>query len=357
MDSVINIDTFFKKLEGIYNSKKPFVVYRKPNEVKIFGVCQQTSELHTLKSFETSGFIFSPFNKTEVKIIFPFDACNKISSVIEKDFKVNKATLKFESFKDETVKNNYISVVQKTIDFIKNKEAKKIVLSRKETISLKSIEVFNVLKKMLNSYKNAFVYLWFHPKVGLWMGATPERLISVDKQLNLKTMALAGTQKFEGTLQVKWHEKELIEQQYVTDYILENISNKITEIQTKGPYTAKAGSLIHLRTDISAKLKASNILGDLINSLHPTPAICGIPKNVATDFILKNEHYNRTFYSGYLGELNINKSTNLYVNLRCMQVVVNNVILYIGGGITDKSIAENEWEETAAKAEIMKQVL
>ena len=67
--------------------------------------------------------------------------------------------------------------------------------------------MFEVLKKMLNNYKNAFVYLWFHPKVGLWMGATPERLISIDSQLNLKTMALAGTQKFKDTNKVNCNTK------------------------------------------------------------------------------------------------------------------------------------------------------
>ncbi|UMB61008.1 isochorismate synthase [Lutibacter sp. A80] len=357
MDLVTNINVFFKEFEDIYTSNKPFVVYRKPNATKISGLYQNSSDLHTLKSFEASGFIFSPFNKTEAKIIFPLNICNLITSTIDNDFQVNKSDLKFKNVTDETVKNNYKTIVQNTIDFINNDSAKKIVLSRKETILINKVVVFDVLKRMLNNYKNAFVYLWFHPKVGLWMGATPERLISVDKQLNLTTMALAGTQKFNGSLQVTWQEKELLEQQYVTDYILENIGDKISEIQKKGPYTTKAGSLVHLQTDIIAKLKSSNLLGDLIHSLHPTPAICGIPKNVATDFILKNENYNRSFYSGYLGELNINNATNLYVNLRCMQVAASKVTLFIGGGITDKSIANNEWEETVAKAEIMKQVL
>ena len=69
------------------------------------------------------------------------------------------------------------------------------------------------------------------------------------------------------------------------------------------------------------------------------------------------KNYNRAYYSGYLGELNISGETSLFVNLRCMQL--NNTIasVYIGGGITIDSISENEWEETVAKAEIMKQVL
>ena len=357
MDLSTNINVFFEKISEMYNANLPFVVYRKPNGTKITAFYQDTSALYTLKSFEETGFIFSPFNKNESKILFPLNNCNQIFATIEKDFNVSKIGSEFKVDENLEAKKQHVSIVQNAIDFINTNQAKKIVLSRREEVSCNAIEVFNVLKKMLNNYKNAFVYLWFHPKVGLWMGATPERLISIDKQLNLKTMALAGTQKFNGTLQVKWQEKELLEQQYVTDYILENIKDKTTNIETKGPYTTKAGSLLHLRTDISATLKAQDLLGNIINAVHPTPAICGIPQNIATDFILKNENYNRAFYSGYLGELNINNATNLFVNLRCMQIKENIATLYIGGGITNKSIAEKEWDETVAKAEIMKRVL
>ncbi len=352
-----NIDIFFDKISEVYNANKPFVVYSKPNNTKITAFFQNTTDLYTLKSFEETGFIFSPFNKNESKIIFPLNACTQLTASLKEDFKLSKNSSEFNNVKNVEAKKNHIAIVQNAIDFINVNKAKKIVLSRKEAIVCTKINVFEVLKKMLNNYKNAFVYLWFHPKVGLWMGATPERLISIDSKLNLKTMSLAGTQKFKDTIQINWNKKELKEQQYVTDYILENIKNKITDSQINGPYTAKAGSLLHLRTDISAKLKTKHLLGDLVNALHPTPAICGIPKNIATTFILENENYNRAFYSGYLGELNINNSTNLFVNLRCMQIDKNTATLYIGGGITDKSNAEKEWDETVAKAEIMKQVL
>ena len=351
------IDNFFDKISEVYNANLPFVVYRKPNNTKITAFYQNTTDLYTLESFEDSGFIFSPFNKNESKIIFPFNVCNQLSTSLKEDFKIAKKASEIYNVEDVDAKKKHIAIVQNAIDFINLNKAKKIVLSRKEAIVCNRINVFEVLKKMLNNYKNAFVYLWFHPKVGLWMGATPERLISIDSQLNLKTMALAGTQKFKDTIQVNWNTKELSEQQYVTDYILENIKNKIGDTKINGPYTAKAGSLLHLRTDISAKLKTIHLLGNLVSALHPTPAICGIPKNIATTFILENENYNRAFYSGYLGELNFKNSTNLFVNLRCMQVDKNTATLYIGGGITDKSNAEKEWDETVAKAEIMKQVL
>jgi isochorismate synthase len=351
-----NNECFFDKIETVLNSNFPFIVYRKPNENMITALCQKTNELFELKSFNQSGFIFAPFNKNELKIIFPFEECDVLTTNLENDFKLNEKATVLKSTIKENAQLNHILIVQKAVVYIKSNKAKKIVLSRKETVESGAIDVIGTLKQMLNNYKNAFVYVWFHPKIGLWMGATPERLISISEN-NLKTMALAGTQKFNGTLDVIWDEKELHEQQFVTDYIVENIKEKLTSIKTIGPYTVQAGSLLHLRTDISGTLKSSNLLENLINSLHPTPAICGIPKSVATDFILKYEGYNRAYYSGYSGELNMNNSTNLFVNLRCMQIENNIAAIYVGGGITTKSIPENEWLETVSKAEIMKKVL
>jgi len=82
-----------------------------------------------------------------------------------------------------------------------------------------------------------------------------------------------------------------------------------------------------------------------------------LPKTVAATFILENEGYNRLYYSGYLGELNRDESTSLFVNLRCMQLDDKLVSIYVGGGITAESIPENEWKETVSKAEVMKKVL
>lgn len=254
------------------------------------------------------------------------------------------------------LKQNHLAIVQKAIDFIKNSEAQKIVLSRKETLEFDNLNVVNTFKKMLKAYKNAFVYVWFHPEIGLWMGATPERLLTVEKG-NFKTMALAGTQKYAGTTNVVWQDKEKQEQQYVTDFMLENLKEAVESLQVTTPFTVQAGNLVHIRTDISGKLKSADSLENLINILHPTPAVCGLPKDVAAAFILENEGYQRNYYAGFLGELNSNESANLFVNLRCMQVENMSASIYVGGGITTDSIPENEWAETASKAEVMKKVL
>ena len=352
------INLFFKEINKSYSSNIPFVVYRKPNSELVSAYIQNTAEVFELKTFNDTGFVFSEFKKDGKKIIFPKDKCRKISTLANPDleWQSDNENNSLKKFSKNKAKKNHIELVQKTIDFIKNNQAEKIVISRKETLKYTEYDVINMLKRMLKEYSNAFVYLWYHPVVGLWMGATPERLINIGHG-KFKTMALAGTQPYKGSMNVDWKNKEIHEQQLVTNFILKKIKGYIEEIKIDGPYSVRAGNLLHLRTDISGNFRSANLLESLINSLYPTPAICGVPKSVASKFILQNEGYDRAFYSGFLGELNIDSSTNLFVNLRCMQLENKYCSIYVGGGITKDSDPIQEWEETVFKAEVIKKVL
>lgn len=353
-----DLTSFFKKIEEIISSNLPFVVYRKPTENLVTVIVQNTSNIHTVTSFTEQGFVFAPFNKDKDKILFPEAITTKFSIEINDFSKLNvevKTTTDEPILNEDLTKEKYLVLANKTIEFIQYKKAEKIVISRKEIVYKKDFKVLNSFKNMLKSYPNALVYLWFHPKVGCWMGASPERLIHI-KNNKFKTMALAATQSYVTTTNVTWKPKEQQEQQFVTDYILKTIKSTVNGIKVSNPYTVKAGSLLHIRTDISGALKSKDALGNLVNTLHPTPAVCGLPKQIATDFIVENEGYNRSFYTGYLGELNVNEVCNLYVNLRCMEIDTDTISIYIGGGITKDSIAEKEWIETVFKAAIMKKI-
>ena len=349
---------FFNKITDIYSNKLPFVVYRKPNEELVSLISQNEPIVYELTNFNEAGFVFVPFHNRGKKVLFPLDKSSlfhsKISQYDNLSIKEDFVELKNEVNSD-SVKKNHIELVEKGLHFIQNNKAKKIVLSREEVNGFSHFDMVNTYKKMLKNYANAFVYCWFHPEIGLWMGATPERLINLKQQV-FKTMALAGTQPFLGSTQVEWKEKEKQEQQFVTDYIVEKIKDKINIQKISEPYTVRAGNLLHLRTDIFGELSNPNLLEDLINTLHPTPAVCGLPKESALQFILKNENYTRTYYSGYLGELNIKNATQLFVNLRCMQLFKNEAKIFVGGGITLNSIPEKEYEETVSKSMVMKSV-
>lgn len=360
-----NLNKYIEELKEVYKANMPFVVFKRPNELKLSSYLSNTNDVISLANFEEEGFVFVPF-KTGNKILFPLNkSIKKEINFKEEEIIIeeitNNALLKIKN--EQQLKKNHLNLVQKTIDFIVDGKADKIVVSREEIVSVKEFHLFNSYKKMLQKYPNAFVYIWFHPKIGLWMGATPENLLSI-KDNTFKTMALAGTQPYKNKMEVTWQTKEKKEQQFVTDYITNTINPLVKNITISDPFTVKAGNLLHISTEISGELFSKKALNSLIAALHPTPAVCGLPKNIATEFILENEHYDRSYYTGFLGELNVeNKSdlyenkSDLYVNLRCMQLKKETIHIYIGGGITKESNAIKEWEETKNKALVIKNIL
>ncbi|WP_051435939.1 chorismate-binding protein [Tenacibaculum sp. 47A_GOM-205m] len=344
--------SIFSNIKETLDKQLPFVTYRKPNCSTIKGWFQQNNNLITSKDYSESGFIFAPFDNKEDAILIPKNQSTYIEESVTIDGSLTSNT---NHNPDTTSEENHIQLVEKGIAAIKNQKFKKVVLSRKEKVELLDFNLIETFQKLLNSYPTAFVYVWYHPKVGLWLGATPETLVSI-QDTNFTTMSLAGTQVYNDTTNVIWQTKEIEEQQFVTDYITDKLINYCSEITTSNTETIRAGNLLHLRTLINGTLKTDN--ATLINSLHPTPAVCGMPLEASKQFILNNENYRRSFYTGFLGELNINdKESNLFVNLRCMEVSNKAVYIYVGGGITRDSDSVKEWQETVAKTTTMKKVL
>jgi len=372
---------FFKCIEAHFINHLPFVVYRKPNREQVSARLQKNSDLNFTKDFTENGFVFSPFDTAEKTILIPNDVSDIIStsyiaSHIPPPLVINSID-KDQWGKKSDSKELHINLIKKGIECINNSGLKKVVLSRKETVNLSESNPLSIFKNLLNHYKSAFVYCWYHPKVGLWLGATPETLIKIEGH-RFSIMALAGTQDYKGSLDVVWKDKEQQEQQFVTDFIIDNLKPLVESFKVSELETVKAGNLIHLKTMISAHLKPEMSLKYIIEALHPTPAVCGLPKKAAKQFVEKNENYNREFYTGFLGELNcettiaprsgkrnienrayaaIRKSTQLYVNLRCMQLRKQKALIYVGGGITESSNPESEWQETVSKSLIIKSIL
>lgn len=355
------MDTIFNKIEKALAEQKPFVSYRKPNTTLLNSLFLNTDAIFYSDEFTEKGFVFAPFNSKEKAILFPLDKATYFYENIKNvDFSLSKENNNF--FLDESQKEKHIQLVKNGIEAINKTELTKIVLSRKEVINIDNLDILFTFKKLIQLYKNAFVYIWFHPKVGLWLGATPETLLK-SFNTNFETMSLAGTQPYKENTKVFWGNKELEEQQLVTDFIknqIENISNDLSISKTE---TVKAGNLLHLKTKITGSLQNGCNLKSVIRALHPTPAVCGFPRDKAKSFILKNENYQRTFYTGFLGEINFDlkqepeKKSHLFVNLRCMEIKNNKATVFVGGGITKASNAAKEWLETVAKSKTMKNVL
>lgn len=344
-----------KRIVALLEAQKPFVFYKKPNNQSIVSLIQNDLRLYELTDFTQSGFVFSPFDSKKNGILFPVEKCSIQYfdiPVAESKPVSNNLLLDTSSEKDF-----HTDLVQKTINFIKTDTAQKVVISRKKIVQNpleNPLKIALIYTRLINTYPDAMAYIWHHPEIGIWMGATPEMLVRFENN-SFFTMALAGTQLYNEHL--NWQEKEKTEQAFVTQYIEKQLRIYSKTLYIGRPFTKKAGHLAHICTEISGKLNPEFTLEHLVNALHPTPAVCGTPKDKAKQFILQHEGYDRKFYTGFLGELNISNSSDLYVNLRCMEIEGEKVNLYIGGGITKDSDPEKEWEETVTKSNVLLKVL
>lgn len=346
------------KATSHFQNQLPFVLYAKPNDVILNGIFQNDATLHVFEN--QPGFVFASFYK-ETNVVFPLSDSEFFQEEI--NLEINDDLDQIESESDENNRISFESLVRSGVSEIEKGTFEKVVLSRKFEVS-QSVNFIKSYQNLLKKYPTAFRYLWFHPKVGLWMGATPEQLAKIKNNI-FETVALAGTQVFSET--ISWQEKEIVEQQLVTDYIKSSTENLVESLHISESYTQKAGNLVHLKSDISGELKQNVSELEVINALHPTSAICGMPLPEARNFILENEKYNRRYYSGFLGEFQMHEQTNLFVNLRCCEFVNcnNNVNLkkqckvniYVGCGITKDSQANKEFIETNNKAKTILNIL
>lgn len=346
------------KVQNQLAQQLPFVLYCKPNSEEIIGLFQQNDTVYKVEDYTEKGFVFASFDGNQTYII-PENQSEIMRFVWDK--KEFSFPEKEVLVADESEKKEFENLVAKGIQGIKNQEFKKVVLSRKETVDLVDFDLETTFEKLVQLYPTTFVYCFFHPKLGTWLGATPEQLLKANDSV-FETIALAGTQKTNDSSAVIWKQKEKEEQQFVTDYIVNKLKNVASDVLVSEPYSIQAGSIWHIKTDISGVLNLGSSLQQVVSLLHPTPAVCGLPKEDSKAFILENEKYDRTFYTGFLGELNSSltnetQSSDLFVNLRCMQIVENKALLYMGCGITKDSIPEKEWEESSNKSVTMKKVL
>ena len=255
-------------------------------------------------------------------------------------------------------KELYTDTFSRFILPLKEKQFRKLVLSRSTVQSVSNeFSPLTTFIRACNSYPRMMISLCHTPSTGTWIGSTPEIILSGHEK-EWHTVALAGTMPMQGeVMPTEWSKKNKEEQAFVGEYIRKTVKKFGSKLTEKGPYTARAGQLVHLKTDFHFCLKDANHLGYVLQELHPTPAVCGLPKKEAYQFILQTEPHNRLFYSGIIGWIDPEGDTTLYVNLRCMHVEGHTATLYAGGGILPDSTADSEWEETQQKMNTMRNIL
>jgi isochorismate synthase len=336
-----------------FTDKDVFVAYSLPGEDFFTLIIQEqgSKKISEFPNEKDKGFIFYPFHESE----------NTPSIFIKADQIHQDPAFTFDSRSERifasTSQSEYLSQAQKFIEKTRKEEFNKLVLSRIESRLSEDLKTSEVFQTLISTYPDAFVYLLNHPQSGTWMGASPEIFLQ-KKGEDYETVALAGTRLIDsdGKMTREWTYKEIEEQQWVSDFISSTLEELKIPFTQKGPMNIRAGKLMHLKSHFSFK-GGHYKLKDLAQALHPTPAVCGLPKTKAQQFILDNETHDRAYYTGFLGPMNIREECNLFVNLRCIQLSGKQFVLYLGGGITADSQARDEWTETVHKAGTMLKVL
>lgn len=247
------------------------------------------------------------------------------------------------------------NIVIAALHAIQSGTLEKVVVSCIKHAPRTSTPLEIIFERLTERYPTAFVYMLHHPKYGTWMGATPELLLHKHGK-TFRTVSLAGTQPFHAEPGLIWSEKLLHEQQVVTDFIVEKLSGiRSHAVELNGPLTAQAGPLAHLKTDI--RFHSDQSSEAIIGELQPTPAVCGLPREAAYNFIQTHTSFERRLYAGRLGIRFPTGDEIHFVNLRCMQVFDDHFELHVGGGIVEGSNTEEEWQETEMKADVLRKLL
>ncbi|MDD7529551.1 MAG: isochorismate synthase [Prevotellaceae bacterium] len=338
-----------------------FALYREPGKDSPILLRQHEGSPRALHTYATltgeRGFVFAPFNITRTTPLLLIEGTPR-PAPSEKDLAMAARDLEVclrDNDRPESSRQSYADDFQTFHHALTDHTFEKLVLSRSMSIpNTHATHPFALFERACRAYPQQFVALVATPVGGTWLMATPEILLRRDGH-DWQTMALAGTMPAGQCSE--WSEKNIREQQYVTAFIRDILQKRATDIRESPPRTVRAGSVKHLQSDFRFTLSPATPVGDLLETLHPTPAVCGLPKEPAREFILTHEQSDRRYYAGFTGPLEVENSTALYVSLRCMELFADSCRLYAGGGLLDDSREEQEWEETAAKMQTMKSLL
>ncbi|MFP4288586.1 MAG: chorismate-binding protein [Bacteroidales bacterium] len=350
-----------------------FVTWRSPQKKMPTTLLQWKTQPEIIKNIqdveEKKGFIFAPFDNHErhpirfikpEKIIHGTKDLDFVKDIDLSNYPEVRKIDKITNHRDISDPEHFSKNVRTIKKIIRESSLDKLVLSQLSRTrvgeNFSPTGFFNALNE---SYPHAFVYMLYIHESGLWFGATPEPLLIIEDG-TASTVSLAGTRPYKkGETQKPWEDKEMDEQEIVTSYIEKVLqNNEIDDYIKKGPFTYKAANIEHLKSTFSfPSSKLDGKLSKFINDLHPTPSVCGLPKDIAMEWISKLEKHEREYYTGYLGPVNLEKEWKLFVNLRCMKLVDGFHNYYVGAGITAGSSPRKEWEETLSKKKTLESII
>lgn len=228
-------------------------------------------------------------------------------------------------------------------------QIQKVVLCRKTTFTFdEAIDPYLVIEMLMHKSVNAKIFgLILSPQTA-FVGATPELLVS-RRNKKLSIDALAGTRPLGQESDLLCSEKDQREFSIVKKTIGEKLSSISLPFETLDEvYIKKTTNLCHLHYPYHVELEGVMTDSELIERLHPTPAISGYPSDAALKLIASMEPFDRGLYAGAIG-ISSESSSDIYVGIRSALIEENRLHLFAGAGIVQGSVAESEWQELENK--------
>jgi menaquinone-specific isochorismate synthase len=247
--------------------------------------------------------------------------------------------------------------VKQATEFISNGKAEKIVLAREMQLTFsENVHVTDVIEQLTETQPTSYIFA-FEKGSDCFVGATPERLIKVEGNQLLST-CLAGTApRGENNIedekigyQLLHDEKNLEEHAFVVQMIKQSVEEFCTEMEIPSkPVLYKLRNLQHLYTPVRGVFKKGFSIFDVINKLHPTPALGGEPREKALSFIREYELLDRGWYGAPFGWIDSNHNGEFAVAIRSGLIQGDTASLFAGCGVVKDSYPEAEYEETGIK--------
>ena len=281
-----------------------------------------------------------------------WDIREKIISSKSQNYNYGNANLSLDDFYKSFYKNYPLlnKQISAAIKLINDGCIEKLVLGSKLIFQLKKkLNIIQILYKLRLSQSNACRYLWKRNKENMIFGASPEKLFSLKEKV-LQLEAIAGTEKIGFDMETLLRsDKNLREHNFVINYLIENLKFLNIRNYKKGEIKVKKfGNIAHLCTLISAEVnKICPFV--LLEKLHPSPAVCGFPKEKALDYLDSLENFDRGNYASPFGWVDVEGNADFRVALRGARILNGEIEFIAGSGLVKGSICEKEIDEIKLK--------
>jgi isochorismate synthase len=248
----------------------------------------------------------------------------------------------------EGLGDRYARAAAEVIGAIRGGAARKVVIADVEKLETEGVlPARPVLERLAQMHPGCLVFAQGLGDV-TFLGATPELMVGLQEG-HVRASALAGTAP-RGDRALLESRKDLDEHAFVVEAITGTLRSCCSEVEVPAqPVLIETGNVMHLHTPITAVAQRGTHLLDLVEALHPTPAVAGTPRPAALELIRKHEPFDRGWYAGPIGWVNARGEGEMYVALRCGLVQPGEVRLYAGAGLVAASDPQREAAETRLK--------